>query len=113
MIAPPKPLTMTVICATCSNQYGAWRNHCPACNTATPVSKFEHTPLNPPRVTRAKSTVAREPLWHECTFCHRRGAKKHRCATCNEPVHGGCAAMHEKLCKEFQAEVQTLVEATS
>src|SRR4051812_12764778 len=111
MIAPPKPLTMTVICATCTNQYGAWRNHCPACNTATPVSKFEPpiTMRNTPRRAPAK----REPVWHECAFCHRRGAKKHRCPICSIPVHGGCAAMHEKLCKEFQKEVQTLVEATS
>jgi hypothetical protein len=99
-----RELTMTVICKTCDNQYGAWRPHCPVCRTATPKKAHEEAT---PRVRREVTRRVKEYVVREsktlCVFCRQRGAKQ-RCTHCNELIHGTCVGLHAPECIKFQQE---------
>lgn len=89
-------LKMTMICGTCSNQYGLWRPRCPTCGTSTPISKrVEPERLNTPRMHERRAD--------ECIFCRRRKARE-TCPHCNEPIHRDCRGVHVIDCAKFQLE---------
>jgi len=95
-----KPLTMTVVCRICGDQFGMWRTHCPACGA--------HAPAIPARVlaetkSRRHPLAQRRPKADECTLCRRTKAKL-RCPHCNELIHKECLRLHRADCLTFQME---------
>jgi hypothetical protein len=100
-----RELKMTLICKTCTHQYGAWRPRCPACGTSTPVSQQQPASFNPPRPTKARSEKSKT----ECIACRHRGAKE-RCPHCNELIHTTCLTVHVDDCKQFQVEREAMLK---
>lgn len=91
-IAAARPIDTTV-CRSCSHQYGAFRERCPACGTANEKPKFNTPRESAPRVRRERPE---HPT--KCVFCQRRGAKSERCSKCSKPVHPSCKPLHESRC---------------
>jgi predicted ATP-dependent serine protease len=96
-----RELTMTVICKTCSNQYGKWRPRCPACGEPnTQPATFNAPRVVEPSLIPRSAIIKRQPK-RECIACHQGGAKK-TCPHCNELVHAACLVLHAEACAEFQ-----------
>ena len=102
-------LKVTLICGTCSNQYGRWRPQCPACGTRTPMRDYAQ-PLKAGtlqkkkvfRVTHRREIVlGRKLRLSACIVCRRAGAKV-MCPHCDERIHKGCLSLHHDACKAFQ-----------
>lgn len=106
-----RPLTMTIVCRDCTNQFGAWRAHCPACGTLAPRAAREAL-LQPHDDATTPKRVVRAPRVCEtsCTFCFRRGAKD-RCPHCNELIHKNCQGLHNAPCLEFQVQRLSAINA--
>lgn len=93
-----RELTMTVVCKSCSHQYGAWRDRCPACGTRTPPPPVK---VQAEREKRKRQHERRESKT-QCIACRQRGAKKMRCPFCDERIHHTCLSLHVEECKQFQ-----------
>jgi hypothetical protein len=107
-IRQTRELKMTVVCKSCTHQYGAWRDRCPACGTDTPRAPV----FNAPRVTPARRvTPASGPL---CIFC-QLGSRKTMatCEHCNEPIHPTCKSLHADSCQQFQRDRVAALESVS
>lgn len=101
-----RPLTMTVVCKDCGNQYGRWRSHCPTCGTATPVTKRE----DPPVVKRMKERRLRQEVLGRCTVCRRGKNLELKCPHCAEAIHPMCLRLHAEGCRHFQAEREAILK---
>lgn len=108
-----RELTMTVICASCENQYGAWRPRCPACGTDTPIKVQQLVQkINRPRLVTSKPQRERTVHPTSCDLCHRRGAKE-TCDLCGNLVHHNCMGVHKDRCTKFQVERDAEIERVS
>lgn len=99
--------TMTIECKSCSNEYGAWRSHCPACGT---LSDYVPPEEKKEKEKRVKSEATRPPREHECILC-RRPKSDTRCPSCNEEIHTRCLKYHKADCDKFVAEREAILAA--
>lgn len=110
-----RPMTMTIVCSHCSNQFGLWRPQCPTCGWAVP-SDVHRKAMDPvgteARERRARSAETREvkrvvrTRTDLCIFCRRpaRDRKRHTtfCPHCQERIHDQCLRLHHEACADFQ-----------
>lgn len=105
MISQPRELKVTRICPKCGDQYGLWRERCPACGEynerrAAAIA----APERPARVVTKHAIKQRtSSSVPHCIFCQRRGPKE-TCPHCSEPIHRNCRGLHCNDCEQFQRE---------